>query len=345
MRKLLAIFLLILLVASVAQPWFFKAHAAQLTTRSLELSSSSVGATNVVYNLQFTLATAGTLGSIVLELCTNDPFPITPCTPPAGLNMSAATLTGQSGAVGFSIDASSTSNKIVLTRAPAVTAITPVNYIFQGITNPSAASTYYGRIVTYATNDASGAPTDKAGIAWATLNLFSLNTEVPQFLEFCVGITISAFDCSTATGSYINFGNLTPGVTSAGTSQFVSATNAAFGYSVGVYGLTMISGTNAIPALNSQTFPAPGNSQFGFNVRANSLPAAGTDPVGPGVAGVNVNYNTPDKYRFNDGDQVVSSAGTSDFRKFTETYVANVSASQPAGQYSTTLTYVCLANF
>jgi hypothetical protein len=107
----------------------------------------------------------------------------------------------------------------------------------------------------------------------------------------------------------------------------------------------MTSGINTIPKLPIQTFAAPGSSQFGMNLRANTLPSSGVDPVGPGVALVDPNYNTPDQYQFNSGDVVVSSPGTSDLKRFTSNYIVDVSSAQPAGVYSTTLTYICLASF
>ena len=324
---------------------FNRVEAAQLELRSLQLSSSIINATNTNYVFSFTLATAGTLGSIVLELCTNDPFPETPCTAPAGLDMTGALLASQSGVVGFSIDPSSTANKLVLSRVPAATVVVPASYTFTDITNPSVIGTLYGRFVTYATNDASGPATDKAGIAWTTNNQFTLNTEVPQFLQFCVGVTISAFDCSTAAGSSIDFGNLSSGAVAAATSQFVSVGNAGFGFNVGAYGLTMTSGTNTIPSLAAPTFSGPGNSQFGFNLRANSQPGIGSNPIGPGAASTTANYDIPDRFLFNSGDTIVVSSGSSDYRKFTVSYITNVNTSQPAGRYTTTITYVCLANF
>ncbi len=334
------LFLLITVSATLS-----RTQAAFLQTRSLTISDSNPGATNVTYNFAFTTATAGTLGSIVLELCSNDPFPLTPCTPPAGLDMSAATLASQSGATGFSIDPSSTANKIVLTRAPAAVGIIPVNYVFDNITNPNAEGSYYGRFITYATSDTSGPPTDYAGIAWVTNNTFSVSGEVPPYLLFCAAVSIPTLACDTATGSSVDFGNFSSSRTSAGLSQFLSASNAAFGFSVTVNGITMTSGINTIPELAIQTFAAPGSSQFGMNLRANTLPASGVDPVGPGTASVDPTYNIPDQYRFNSGDFVVSSVGPSDLRRFTSTYIVNINAAQPAGFYNTTITYICLASF
>ncbi len=334
------LFLLISVSASLS-----RTQAAILTSRSLEISDSNPGATGVTYNFSFTMATAATLGSVVLELCSNDPFPLTACTTPNGLDMSAATLATQTGATGFSIDPSSTANRILLTRAPAAVGAIPVSYVFDNVTNPSGAGSYYGRYITYASNDASGAPTDYSGIAWVTNPVFSVNSEVPPNLLFCVAVSIPALDCSTATGSTLDFGNFSSTRTTAGLTQFLTATNAAFGFSVTVAGSTMTSGINVIPELPIQTFAAPGSSQFGMNFRANTLPASGVDPVGPGIATVDPNYNTPDQYRYNSGDVVVSSVGSSDLKRFTSTYIVDVSAAQPAGHYSTTLTYISLANF
>lgn len=337
--------LLALLLSMIISSSLFHAKAVRLTDRKLDLSTSVIGSTNVQYEFSFGLTTAGTLGSIELELCTNDPFPLTPCTPPLGLNMSSAVLANQTGEVGFAIDGTSTANKIILTRAPSASVIGPVSYVFTGVTNPSQVATYYVRLVTFASNDASGSAIDYGGIAWVTTDNFSVNGEVPPYLHFCTGVTIAAYDCLTAVGSEIDLGNLSPGTTSAGTSQFLAASNAAFGFNVTIYGATMTSGANIIPAMATQTFAAPGNGQFGMNARANTIPAKGADPNGPGTAALNPNYNTPDQYRFDDGDEIASSAGSSDYRKFTATYIVNIDSAQPAGQYNTTVTYVCLANF
>lgn len=345
-RRLAGIsFILALLAFQISSSSLFHVHAVRLTDRRLDLSTSVVGATNVTYLFSFGITTPASLGSVELELCTNDPFPLTPCTAPAGLDMTGAILSNQTGEVGFSIDASSTANKIVLTRAPSASTVQPVSFTFTGITNPTLVATYYVRLVTFASNDATGPFTDYGGIAWATTNNFNVNGEVPPYLHFCTGVTIPTYDCGTATGSNIDFGNLSPSATASATSQFLAATNAAFGFNVSIYGVTMTSGSNTIPALATQTFAAPGNGQFGINARANTIPAKGSDPSGPGTAILDPNYATPDLYRFSDGDMIASSTGTSDFRRFTATYIVNIDSAQPAGIYTTTITYVCLANF
>jgi hypothetical protein len=89
----------------------------------------------------------------------------------------------------------------------------------------------------------------------------------------------------------------------------------------------------------------PGLPQFGFNLRANSSPAGGSDPIGPGVGTPQAGYNQPNIYRFVNGDVIASTTAPDDIRQYTASYLVNVSAAQPAGIYVSTVTYVCLANF
>src|SRR6185437_3698434 len=98
-----------------------------------------------------------------------------------------------------------------------------------------------------------------------------------------------------------------------------------------------------------------GISQFGLNLKdnttASSNPAVGTE-VAPASNGANyngeasTNYDTVDSFKYGDGNQVAdsNSLGT-DAQIFTVSYIVNVPGSQPAGTYSTTLTYICTPTF
>jgi hypothetical protein len=94
------------------------------------------------------------------------------------------------------------------------------------------------------------------------------------------------------------------------------------------------------------------------NTVATSNPAIGIE-VAPAANGVNyrgqayingaANYGTVDNFEFNSGDTVANSgngglAGT-DAQIFTVSYIVNVPGSQPAGTYTTTLTYICTPTF
>jgi len=172
-----------------------------------------------------------------------------------------------------------------------------------------------------------------------------ISTTVPPYLLFCGGVVIGGFDCAAASGSYINFGNLASSSTASATSQLLSATNAASGFAITVFGSTMTSGNNIINALNTRDVSRTGVPQFGMNLVANLTPAVGNDPQGAGTAAPTANYGLADFFKFTSGDTIATTASVDDFRKLTASYVINIPVGQPIGVYSTTLTYVCLANF
>lgn len=324
-----------------------QAAGAEFASREVKISDNLVG-DFAQYDLSFSGQTAGSIGSIRLQLCTNDPFPGTACTAPAGLDFTAATLATQTGMLGFSIDPSTTTaNELVLTHSSTTPTIAGlVSYTLANVKNPSAGGTVYGRLETFASLDATGPSHDAAGLALSfTNNALNINSVVPPYLLFCLGNTIQAFDCNTAQGNYIDFGELSPTHTATGQSQFIVATNADFGYTIRALGTTMTSGTNVIPALSSPDVSRVGTSQFGLNLRANSSPSAGSDVQGTGVGVVSPNYNTPNFFQFISGDVLVSATDPDYYRLFTVTYIANVSSTQAPGVYVSTLQYIALASF
>lgn len=326
--------------------WYLMAPSfgAQLGERSMQLSSSEVSVAST-YRLSFAYATPGPVGAIDIQFCSNDPLPQDPCTAPAGFDASGATLSSQTGETGFAISGATPSNEILLSRAPSV--VTPIDstYVFDNVINPSSPGSYFVRVQTYTSSDTSGTGSDYGGIAFAINNALSITATVPPFLTFCTAVTIQNLNCATANGDYIDFGELSFGQASSGTSKMLATTNAANGYGVTVQGTTLTSGNNIIAALASNDVSRPGTAQFGFNLRANSSPGTGSDPAGPGLAMPQPAYNQPDFYRFASGDTIIANAGPDDVRLYTATYIANVPKTQAAGVYVSTLTYICLANF
>jgi hypothetical protein len=298
------------------------------------------------YTLSFTGQTAGTVGSIRLQFCANDPLIGLPCTPPNGFDLSGASLSNQTGMTGFSIDtADSTANVLVLGRTASASIAGVSTYTLSDVVNPTDEGSYYVRLETFASSDASGPHSDYGGLALAIASAISISTYVPPYLLFCTGVTIQSYDCSTANGNYINFGEFTPGTTATGHTQLLAATNAADGYSIRVNGTTLTSGNNTIPPLAVSDVSRRGVSQFGLNLRANGTPPVGIDPQGDGAGVPAPDYNSPDFFRYNNGE-VVASAPTADaYRLYTASYIVNISTEQPPGIYVSTISYVALANF
>ena len=319
--------------------------APELTNRSV-VNSSSIPSAIVSQTLSFAMSTITSVGSIEFEQCTNSPLLGYPCTPPTGMSLSAAILTGQTNNNGFTIDIiNSNVNKIVLTRVPAVTVTGQNVYSFSTITNPNTANeTVFIRMATYVSTDASGARIDTGAVAYSTLGTFRVGAYVPPFLLFCAAVTVT-INCSSASGSLISLGELSTTQSKAATSQFSGATNDPAGFATYIIGQTMTAGNQAIAPLSSPTGSSPGTSQFGVNLRANANPSVGSNPSGLGSSVINANYNSPNVYMFNNGDQLTNSSISTEYNLQTVSYVVNVSKAQAPGYYATTMTYLAVAAF
>ena len=340
-QVILGVLVLLALFTSADQ----RVYGQQLPNRSVRVSTATPSAT-ASHTFQMNLASIGNVGSIVFEYCSNSPLMYDTCSAPAGLSLSSAVLSQQSGNSGFVIDnIDSTASKLVISRPIALSAAVPSTYTFDNIVNPSIDNTTtYVRISTYLSTQGAGSYIDNGSVAFSTSTNFTVGAFVPPFLNLCVGVTVSV-DCSLSNGFGIDLGILSPQVTRTLTSQFSASTNDVSGYSTYVLGTTMTSGNNIIPANNSQQPSLSGVSQFGINLRANSKPPGGNDPVGFGTSFPTINYNSPNMYIFNNGDEIANSTLSTYYNRMTVSYVVNVSASQPPGIYSTTLTYLVVAQF
>lgn len=319
--------------------------AAELTTRSVNISSAIPGAP-VQHNYTFTVPSSASIGSIAFEYCTNSPLDYMPCVAPVGLNVATAILSAQTGNTGFAISApDTTANKLVVTRAAAAGTTGVATYNFSNIINPTTAGqTSFVRIATYASTDGSGAANDGAAVAFATTDSFQVSAYVPPFLTFCVGVFVT-LNCNSVTGSRVDVGELQTTLTATASIQFSGATNDPTGFVTYLNGFTMTSGNNIISALASNGASVAGTSQFGLNLRANTVPTGGLDPVGAGSSTAAAGYTTPNSYRFVNGEAIASSPTSTDFKLFTATYIVNVSGAQPPGVYATTMTFTAVAAF
>jgi len=340
---LLLAFALVIITALVYS-MLLPASGADIERQALQVGQGSPGKVTT-YNLSFDTTTPGTLGSIKVEFCSNSPLINRPCTAPVGFDVSQATLVSQSGPGGFSISPATDANTLILTRTPSMVGVGTIEFRLENVTNPSDAGSYYARIYAFPTADASGPQGDAGGLAFVMTNDITLNAVVPPFLTFCTGLSITGLNCDTATGDYIDLGELSSKKASRASSQMLVATNAANGYAITASGTTLTSGNNEITQLAPGDISRPGVGQFGLNLRANATPAGGNNPIGPGTGNPSPPYNQPNFYRFVNGETIASSAGPDDKRQYTASYLINIPVTQPAGIYVTTITYVCLANF
>lgn len=341
--KILSMAMASLIVVMSLLHWVQSARALPLSSRSITVASSKSSAVTS-HTFDFTISTMATMGSIEFEYCENNPFVGTSCDAPLGLSLSGVALSAQSGETGFSLDASSTANKVVLTRPSILATPVAASYTLANAVNPSENNkVVYVRISTFATVDGTGPRTDSGSVVFSTASGISVDGFVPPYLTLCVGVTVD-LNCQSASGTQLDFGEFSTKQTRSLTSQFSAATNDPGGYSMFVAGPTMTSGSNIIPALATSTTSQIGKSQFGMNLRANSNPPVGSDGAGAGTATPTVGFANPNLYSFN--NQVVASSPIStEFNRFTASYIVNISPSQSPGIYNTTLTYIATAAF
>lgn len=362
---------------------FTTAYAAgQITKRSLTLEAAtdpgSMPAGVVNHLFTFTLPSTSLIKSIKFQYCTTADIDVGgTCTTPNGLVTTTATLGTQSG-LAFDSVVNTTAGSPYVTSAAGVTpnGTTPTTIQLLGVTNPNNTNcggvtpasnncTFYVRITTYATTDTTGAATDAGTVAASTSTQITLNGTMPESLIFCTGGTISVNvnsipDCTTATSGSITFNQLfSPTATATATSQLAASTNALSGYAITVSGPTLTSGTNTVPAIGATpAVSSIGSGQFGMNLNVNTTPAIGT-AVTPAPNGTNfwgkpsTNFDTANSYTFNASglntiaasDNGTGTGHPTDSQIYTASYIVNVSGSQVAGTYTTTLTYICTPTF
>lgn len=363
---------LILLSALLAQALFpVMASASQITTRSLTLvANGTTGGSKpggvVNHMFTFTLPTTGNVGSVEFKYCTTAADSgVNVCITPTGLSTTSATLSSQSGATGFTVNNSTNGAPYITRTAASVTGPQIVTYQLNGVTNPSAANgeTFFVRITSYSAAALGGTAVDAGTVAAATNRGIDLSGTMPESLVFCAGATVSTTfsvpDCSTVTTGAVSFNQLfSPTDTATATSQMAASTNAGSGYAITVNGPTLTSGSNTITGMATMGATNHGVSQFGLNLKLNTV-ATSTIAVGAEIAvasnGTNyrgqasTGYSTVDSFKFVTGDTVATSdytvLGGTDAQIYTASYIVNVPGSQPAGTYTTTLTYICTPTF
>lgn len=219
-------------------------NAAQITERSLTISSGQPGATNVTYSFTFKLPSTSPVQGIKLIACdlavSTYPGNTGGCTPPTGFNVAGGgfqnvTFGSQAnwqGAATFAVDGTGANdcvpsavnhNIICATRTDATnqTANTSRTISFSTIKNPTANNyAFYVGIYTYSTANYVAPQTDFGATASAVTQALTTNAAVAEILNFCVGSTTVddvstsvATDCAGAggvavTGTSVNLGTL-----------------------------------------------------------------------------------------------------------------------------------------
>jgi hypothetical protein len=287
-----------------------KVDAAQITTRSITMSSSNAAAAanSNTYQIRFTAASSYTVKAIVVDFCSNDPIVgDATCTAPTGFDVGGATPTiitssgtdptlsatlgtGWTGA-GTNLITGSQYRTLTITNSTgvAVTSASVVSFDMSNVTNPTTVGSFYARILTYTTTTTGYAPgsegsySDYGGVALSTAALITITSRVQEQLSFCVYIS----SCGTA--ATLNLGDshdvlstTAPAIAAGATYgvYYSLSTNASHGAMVYLKGSTLTSGAYTIPAAGSSAFTYSGvNNDFFGLCTYNSALTAGSAPT------------------------------------------------------------------
>lgn len=183
------------------------------------------------------------------------------------------------------------------------------------------------------------------GINYSDSSNFSLwagyTTNTDPFIEFSVNT------------STVDLGVLSTTSASTATATFNVKAYLSSGYVVTTYSPPPKNNSVTINALTTPTASAAGTEQFGINLVANTLPEVvgndpvqtptGTPPFGFGYAAAG--YNTPNAYKYVDGDVVAQSDSSSGQTDYTITYIFNISNITPGGEYVMNHALIATATF
>jgi hypothetical protein len=318
--------------------------ALRFQERSLYIGDSQPSAVTD-YTISWRYMSPDAIGSVDILFC-QDPIPYHDCITPAGFSATSATLTNQTGEVGFAISSKS-ANHIVLSRQSTAITSPLSSYTFSGVVNPSDESQAFAvRLRSHASTNATGPQIDFGSVRGQVANGVVIETQVPPMLIFCLAQEVAQNCVNTNDTYYTNMGTLEPTTTLVAESQMAVGTNASGGFAITANGSPPSAGTTAITPLQTPTVNTPGTNQFGINLVANNEPAIGDDPEGEWANALpSPEYSLPNRYKYVPGDVIAFSPNVSLMKKFTVSYILNAQPSLKAGVYTTTITFIASGRF
>jgi len=348
--------------------------AAQLTERSIALSSSSINATDVAYKVKFTAA--GGAGAVVLDFCEESPVVGQECTEPADFSLADA----ETVSAGFSDLTVLDDNTLVVTKT--ITAAEAITLDITGVTNPSTVGPLYARILTYnnPTNAAAytsevlgSGKVDDGGAAISITNTIGVSAAVLETVTFCVsGAAIDADCANVVTAPVLKLGETTGDVValtadevSTGNIYTQISTNALNGVVISLKSSALNCGglvragaptsCDIEPALDDGI--TEGQAKFGVKTAAATNSVGADNPNGTLQAVPLSNYNNSTfalNYTIGNATGVTSTFGDpflntngapANNKNMVLTFGASISNSTPAGLYSVDLGLIATGRF
>lgn len=145
-----------------------------------------------------------------------------------------------------------------------------------------------------------------------------------------------------------DFGNFSATEATVATTSFSVTNYTSYGYVVQVEGTPPTNGTHVIDALTTTSTPTTGTEQFGLNLVANTIPSSvGANPNNGdfGFGEAANNYDVTNQFRFVSGDIIAQAPKSSGKTIYTISYLVNVEALTPGGQYRSNQTVIVTGTY
>ncbi len=221
---------------------------------------------------------------------------------------------------------------------------------------------------------------DAGGIALSTAQTITVTAKVQEQLTFCFGATSSVpgsggtptaqTSCSNLTGTSVTLGNTNGVLSSSGpyvdlSTQYIVGTNAAHAAAIVLKGDTLKSGSNSITAIGSTAASSSaGTSQFGLctyvgtgsnlvftnessntynNASCNTTTQTATYGSTGGAGSAQFGYNTTNTLSASGDPLAQENAGSNSTGILA--MIANISTTQTAGIYTTTLSLIATGTY
>lgn len=383
-RRVGSLFAVAALVLATVTPGLVPAFAsaAQVTERSIELSSSSRGAQDVSYKISFN---GNAAGAFAVEFCANSPLVNAECTFPAGFSVAGVTTDTDNYTVqettASAAGATTEHNAVAVTGTVGATTSVQLD----GINNPSTAAPMYARIVTYATeaealayaSQALGTHVDEGSAAVSITDTIGVSGAVLEAMTFCVAKNaIDKANCTRVDAAPLQAPSLKLGETT-GTVTALSATavsegsifsqlstNAAGGAVVSLKSGNTCGGLKRAEATDCDIAAAlaaginQGEAKFGVKVVPGSDPSTGSNGTLQ-IAGTGTTpYYSSSVFKLNYlanatsgvtspfGDHVLDTAnGPVNSKNAQITFGASIANNTPAGLYSNDFSLIATGKF
>lgn len=352
-----------------------QASADQVTSRSIQLSRATGGASGVTYKVTFTAQKAAQ--NVIVDFCADSPIIAQSCTGlPTGMVISGASTPTANWTVTAVGGGNTTALKA--TRTTSWSATNVITFEITGITNPTISSgtnqSFYARLTTYTNANVAGYTTptsvgtyeDYGGIAMSVNADITISATVMETLTFCTSLNAPGPGCSTTQAPAVTIGSGSPSVLDAsridtGTAHTQLSTNASSGAVVNLKtvntatcaGLSRNNGTDNCPiaAINqaSPTQITNGTGRFGLTVSTSTGDTGVTaDASYAGVPTIDPTnrYNLVQTEALSTyGSPLMSSTGPVTNADNLLTYAATPTNTTPAGIYSTAQSLIATGTF